>query len=406
MKYTILTLLSLILVSTFQINAQSGAAKNRQDVMDDGYTFFEADPVKERSEKYRGDIAIGWTLNSYLRAFGTYPDNSGFKIEVLKGGSVVATYKCQAKIHRKEESPVRAIKNSPEDNWMSTNTGGNCADNKTMIKTAGKYDVKIYVINGATDEEKLLRSYKIDVRESKNTRPGGVPGVSDFYIQRHAESAVAILYLRPGRGSGYAREGYYQINSGTTLKGNIDIYFNVALAQSGLEFDGVPYIRCKVNGKPLSFTNKGQVKDASQRGDQAKAQISGQPLYRLGFYQYWLNLPIEWKADGSDNNPNMEKLAGEWEIELRSGMETVRTFKFTVDNKGYPVEHPEQKNGNINLAWGSYLVQMDIPAGGSSIDYSLLPAPNEGLFYGIPWSTPEGKKMGTSVPTKGEAFLK
>ena len=128
-------------------------------------------------------------------------------------------------------------------------------------------------------------------------------------------------------------------------------------------------------------------------------------MRRLGFHQYWMNLPIEWKANGTNGNPNMEKLAGDWVVELRSGMETVRTFKFTVDAKGYPVEHPEQKNGNINLAWGSYLIEMEIPQGGSSIDYSLKPAPNEGLFYGIPWSTPEGKKIGNSLTTKGEAFL-
>ena len=134
---------------------------------------------------------------------------------------------------------------------MSTNTGNYCADKKIVIKAAGKYNIKVSVINGDTDQEKLLRSYKIDVRETKNTRPGGVPGVSDYYIQRHAESAVAVMYLRHGKGSGYVRKGYYQKSSGTTLKGNIDIYFGMVLKQGSLDFDGVPYIRCKVNGKPL-----------------------------------------------------------------------------------------------------------------------------------------------------------
>lgn len=406
MKFKTLMLLSFVFIGAAQLNAQSGAAKNRQDVLDDGYTFFEAKPVKEYSQKYGGNIAKGWTLNSYLRAFGTYPDYSGFKIEVLKGSIVVATYKCQAKIHRKEESPVPAIKKSPEDNWMSTTTGKNCADSKTVIKSAGKYNVKVYVINGDTDQEKLLRSYKIDVREAKNTRPGGVPGLSDFYIQRHAESAVAVLYLRTESSNGSLRRGYYQKSSGSTLVGNIGIYFGMALQRSAIKFDGVPYIRCKVNGKRLKFSNKGHSRGSAKRGDQAKAQISGKPVNRLGFFQYWMNFPIEWNSRGTNGNPKMEDMAGDWEIELRSGMETVRTFKFTVDAKGYPVEHPEQKNGNINLAWGSYLVDMEIPQGGSSIDYSLKPAPTEGLFYGIPWSTPEGKKMANGVPTKGPAFLK
>ena len=59
MKSKVSILLSLLFISTLQMSAQSGGAKNRQDVLDDAYTFFEAKPVKERSEKYRGYIAKG-----------------------------------------------------------------------------------------------------------------------------------------------------------------------------------------------------------------------------------------------------------------------------------------------------------------------------------------------------------
>ena len=72
--------------------------KNRQMVMDDGYTFFDATPVTEYSEKNRGDIAKGWTMTAYLRAFGTYPNNSGFNVVVSKNGKALSKMYCEGKI--------------------------------------------------------------------------------------------------------------------------------------------------------------------------------------------------------------------------------------------------------------------------------------------------------------------
>ncbi|NNE99152.1 MAG: hypothetical protein HKN25_09055, partial [Pyrinomonadaceae bacterium] len=73
-------------------SAGMSRGKNRQMVIDDGFTFFEATPVKVHSPKHRGYIAKGWTLTANLRAFGTFPDDSGFKVVVAKSGSAVATY--------------------------------------------------------------------------------------------------------------------------------------------------------------------------------------------------------------------------------------------------------------------------------------------------------------------------
>lgn len=386
----------------------TSAGKNRQNVIDDGFTFFEATPVTEYNEKSSGNISKGWTLTANLRAFGTFPDNSGFKVVVAQGGKAFATYMCQGKTHRKAESPVRDVKNSPDDDSMSTETGGTCGGSKDIfVKGPGKYDVNVFTTNGNDDSETAVRTYKIDVHEAKMIRPGKIVGPSDFYIQRYAESPVAILYLRPGLGSGRVKADYHEKGQGTTLKGNVDIYFSIAKNENsnGAGFAGVPYVRCSVNGQGVTFQNKGEVKDASMRGDKADYRRDGKPTEYIGFYSYWINLPINWRGNGTTGNPDMESQTGEWKCDLRDGSTTVRTFKWTVGGDGFPQQHPEQTSGNINLHWGAYLIDTAIPASGSSMDQRLMPMPDAGLFYGIPWKSAEGKKMAAGVPKVSDPYF-
>ncbi len=384
----------------------SSKGSNRQMVIDDGYTFFEAEPVKERSEKYRGFVAKGWTLKSSLRAFGTYPDSSSFKVVVEDNGKAVATYGCLASLYyRKAGNPSPNVRNSPIDDYL---TVGNCTDGKLFIKEPGKYDVKVSVVNGDTDEETALRTYKIDVRELKTTRPGNVPGVSDFYINRHAETAAAILYLRPsGLQDSFtkASSGYFPkaVGGGSRI-GNTDIYFNVSLDRYQLDLSR-PHIRCFVDGERVNFKNKGNISTAPVRSEVGVKAHHSKPGEYISFYEHGINMPFG-RSDQKDlSELNLADYPGQWECQLRSNVETIRTFRWTVGSDGYPVEHPEQKNGNINLFHGAYLIDMEIPEGGSSLDVRLAPMPEAGVFYGIPWSTPEGKKMAAEVPTKGKPYI-
>ena len=385
----------------------SSSGKNRQMVIDDGFTFFEATPVKAHSPKFSGYIAKGWTLTGHLRAFGTFPDNSTFKMIVMKNGKTLATYSCEAKIQRKTDIDVYQAKQSRfDDDFMRTFSGSRCGYNENIfVKSPGKYDVQIYLINGDNDEETFVRTYKIDVREAKKTRSRGIPGVSDFYIQRHAEAPVAMLYLRSGIGGIYAKHDYHWAKQGVSLQGNVEVYFNVATNSNGVEFAGTPHVRCFVNGKRLKFINKGFVTNGTMRRDGAKYERDGKKSEYMAFHNYWINLPIDWRSNGTSRNPNMENLSGEWKCDLRVKAETLRTFSWTVGQNGFPVEHPEQTSGNVNLHWGAYLIDVKIPEGGSSIDYSLKPMTNSGLFYGIPWKSTQGKKMANTVPTKGKPFL-
>ncbi len=171
-----------------------------------------------------------------------------------------------------------------------------------------------------------------------------------------------------------------------------------------MNFSGIPKVRCSVNGARQKFVNGGTVKERSVLGDSAKWERDGKPTEYLGFYNYVINMPIQWKASGQSENPDMTSLSGNWECELRDGTETIRTFRWTVGNDGFPVENAEQKSGNINLHWGAYLIETEISTD-NSLEESLMAMPNAGLFYGIPMKTEEGKKIAAGIPTKGKPYL-
>lgn len=375
--------------------------KNRQNVMDDGYTLFEAKPVKEYSDKLRGEVSKGWSLTPYLRAFGTFPNNSGFNVVVSKNGKALGKFVCSGKTYRKAEEQNPQKKNLPDDDYMMSD---DCSNPGKFIAESGMFDVQVFTVNGDTDKETAVRTYKIEVKEAKKIRPGNLPGITDYFIQRHAEAPASILYLRPSTND-IPKRNYHNITGGTTLKGNVDIIFNVALTQSQIEFSGIPYVRCSVNGERVNFQANGEVKDASVRGDTAGWERDGKAPQFLGFYQYWLNLPILFNREGRSSDPDMAKQTGNWECELRNRNESIRKFKWTVGSDGYPIEHAEQKSGNINLPWGAYLIETEFPSTENSINERLMPMPNAGLFYGIPWTSAEGKKMAADVPKVGEPYF-
>ena len=384
----------------------SSKGKNRQNVMDDGFTFFEAEPVKEYSDKYNGEISKGWTMTAYLRAFGTFPKNSGFNVVVGKNGKALSKMYCEGTSYRKSEDYAPGAKDAPDDDYVMTDKNSGCSDAKKFVAESGNFDVQVFTVNGDTDEEKLLRTYKIEVKEAKKIRPGNLPGITDYAIQRHAEAPASILYLRPSTSTGSTvKHNYQNTTGGTTLKGNVDILFNVAMTTNQIDFSGVPYVRCSVNGERVKFMQDGQVKDGWVRGDSMKWERDGKPTQYLGFYQYWLNLPIQWNGGGGSDNPDMTSKTGNWECELRNKNETLRKFKWTVGSNGFPQEHAEQTSGNINLAYGAYLIETEIPVGENSIQERLMPMPNAGFFYGIPWKSEEGKKMAAGVPKVGEPYF-
>jgi hypothetical protein len=390
----------------------SAKSQNRQIVIDDGFTFFDAEPLQEYSAAARRQVGIGWHLRSYLRMFGTVPNRSGFNLVVSKNDKELTKIRCEGTAYRKAEDPVPENRRVPEDDYLLTNFQG-CEDKRKIIKETGKLDVKVFYFDGDTDAEKLLRTYKIDVREATRVRGLATAPVEDvphYYVQRHAETAASILFLRP---KGYPN--YYRIRGESDYVSEVEIYFNISKKRQVDRLkDG--NLRCSVDGNPLKFIGQSPYSDGvdvwSPRWETAIYTDRIAPQYKtaneymdeVSFNQYRIRLPLYLKGDSGANRLGLKDYKGKWQCDFKINGETIRTFRWTIGRDGNPVPHAEQSSGNINLNYNAFLIETEVPNGGSEYDHRLLPLPNDGFFYGIPWQSAEGKTMAGKIPTKGTPF--
>ncbi len=395
---------------------RSASGSNRQIVIDDGFTFFDAEPLQEYSAQARRQVGIGWHLQSHLRMFGSVPNRSGFNVVVSKAGKDLTKIRCEGISYRKGDDPVPENRRAPQDDYLMTNQRG-CEDKTKLIKETGKLDVKIYYFNGSTDEERLLRTYKIDVREATRVRglaTAPVPDVPHYYIQRHAETPAALLFVRPISG-GNLSPNYFRIAGDGDFNSEIEIYFNISTKRQVDRLQNA-VTRCSVNGTPVNFPGTGDYADGARlrqlRVETAIYTDRFAPEYKraneymdeVSFSLYQVKLPILMRNDPANNRIGMSDRKGNWECSIRINGETIRTFRWTIGNDGRPVPHPEQSSGNVNLNYNAYLVEAEVPGGGSLVDHRLLPLPNDGFFYGVPWTSAEGKAAAAKVPKKGNPY--
>jgi len=390
------------------INAQP---KTRQMVMDDAFTYFEAIPNTTRDSSKARDVDDGWMLKSSLRVMGTFPRRSAFKISVLKNGKVLGTSRCGGGRYIYDANAVPK-RYSLGDNFLWHDTG--CWSKKAKINEVGDLDVEIRVVNGDTDEETLVRTYKINVK--KITRVGGpvskpYADASQYAIMRHTDSAVAFIHLTvPG-----SKDYYNQTKNSSDSSGRsqVELYFSMSPEKSG-KYPSRGYLRCSVDGSRVTFPDNGDFTDlmtaqilrttALEYTDRISPKFKRGPEYKdpLRFSQLRSILPMAWGGDGKKYSKfEISSKPGNWECKWMNNGETYRIFRFKVEIDGMIEPHPEQASGNVNLYHNAFMIDMEIPDEATEFDYRLGPQPAKGLFYGIPWKTAEGKALAARVPQKG-----
>ncbi|MCU0239991.1 MAG: hypothetical protein MUC29_11165 [Pyrinomonadaceae bacterium] len=401
MKLVYSFLFLIFICSTVFANGQ-----NRQMVMDDAVTFFDAEPVVVKDTTNNRDTDTGWYLKSDLRILGTFPKNSAFRIVVKKAGKEISSIRCEGKVYLKEEqfknNNRRDIFNLDFEDYMTAERS-KCFDKAEVIKEIGKLDVEIYFVEGGSNKETLVRKHKIDVHKLSRVRVSNsipVPDVSHYFVSRHTESAVAFAFFPPS----YTGDNglYFETQSYVfTAKPNPNSNQQKLSIYSSLSPDGQknfpinPTAACSLNGQKVTLADeKVWAKINSNRREMATHSRKGFSE-QLEFTGMTFVLPFIYRSD--------ELKDGKWECAIVEKGVTFRTFRFEIKN-GDLVSHPEQRNGNINLFHKAALVDMEIPKGGTLADFRLLPLPNDGFFYGIPWTTAEGKAMAGSVPKKGIPF--
>lgn len=394
--------------NTSRINARP---ESREMVMDDAFTYFEAMPVTKRDASKARDVDDGWMLKSYLRVMGTFPRRSAFKVSVLRNGKVLGTSRCGGGryVYNANAVPKMAYWG---DNFLWHDAG--CWSKKGKINQIGKFDVEIRVINGDTDEETLVRTYKIDVRKITRVRGSAVnsyPDSSLYAVMRHTDSAVAFIHLTsPGM-----KDYYNKTKTSTTSSGlsQVELYFSMSPEKTG-KYPKRGYIRCSVDGTRITFPDNGDSTDlltpqilrttALAYTDRISPKFKRGAEYKdqLRFSQLRSILPMAWGGDGKKYNKfEISTKPGNWECKFMNNGETYRIFRFKVESNGEIARHPEQAIGNVNLYHNASIIDIEIPDGATEYDYRLAPQPAKGLFYGIPWKTAEGKAMAARIPKKG-----
>lgn len=383
-----------------QTNSQSETiSQTAGNFIDDGFTWFEAVSFQEPVNGTRTDL--GWALKSTIRLMGDHPRRSAFKITISKAGKPLATTRCEAFPEASRYTGVIYL-------WTLE-----CFKKETAIKDLGKFDVQIAFVNGDTDAETVLRNYKIEVLKADRVTGPTMKPIADapqYYLSRHAEAPASILFLRPEGKFSYVGNSGNSSNSGAGAN-EVEIYFSLSPSKEGTgTYMRNNYLRCTVDGKPLELQNDKVEIETVRRYAQvysdrlaAQYKTSGTP-YQEEIEFLWLRaeLPVTFGTNAPDaHETNFNNHPGKWECNLTNNGATLRTWRWTVNRDGMATKHPEQ-NGNVNLFYNSYLLDTEIPAGGTLIDKRLAPVSlAEGFFYGQPWTTAEGKAMAAKVPTKG-----
>lgn len=369
--------------------------------VDDGFTWFESVATQELDAKQMA-VPTGWTLKSWVRPMGAYPKHSAFKFVVSRAGKVLGTTRCEA-------SSYNIPSNNPAD--VSFVFADGCGDKAAATKETGKFGVEVFFIDGATNAERGVRKYRIEVlqveRVKDQTGKFAGPDSPRYVISRHAEAPISFLYLRPAYALNYTAN-----TNGSNSLNQVEVYFGVSPYKDINSLRAK--LRCTVDGKPLQLPGDGYMADlvdnnAERRyeeiySDRLAAKYQTGPRYQdsFGFELVRATLPLTYGGGrAAPGRLNLSDYPGRWECSMRDEGERLRTWRWAVGADGMPIRHTEQ-GGNVNLHPNSYLIETEIPAGGSAMDKRLAPASAaEGFFYGQPWATPEGRAAASKVTAKG-----
>ncbi len=421
------SLYRLIVVLLLALPTVASAELPEGLVWDDPYTWFD---VSEDSRYVNGATEdLGWKLQYKFRMFGDVPENSAFRLVLSRDGKELGSLR---------ENGNRRQIGRPGFDWDRPLLGMS-ADSlvnwKTPIVGAGLYDLAVYYIDGTSLDEHLARRYTLDVRAAPRVRGTASNSQADgphYYLNRHGDAAWSIVHQRPGKFPEYMADYY---NTGAA--GNsVTLYWNTFPRMS--EKDGKTVasetwisgrLKAKVNGKRIDLGSQARLQQVTNKQvRQIWAEMSDRnaEAYRTGppnkqairFAMYRTDLPLTWRDDderhttrqpsGSvtyEATPKQDFVAlndhpGEWEIEWVVNGETLRSWRFDVDETGR-IQPWDETPGDITTGPHAHFVEMNIPEGGTSIDGRLTPDfVEDGALFGL--GLPD--EFADKVPEKGEPF--
>lgn len=397
-------LCGLVWVYCALLGAAGGASAQAGDgvYLDDGYTWFSL--TSHRAVRGGQPVSDGWSLLSNLRAWGPIPNRSAFKVVVEPPGGKVGVYQFQGQVY-----PDANGKNACLVIVGLRNTD-------VVIPAVGLVPVKVYLINGDTDEETLLRTYTLDVRRVARFSGSGSnpsPDAPVYYLARGGEVLASIIHRRWPRDPSYVWDNSQRYDHNV-----VEVLFTHAPEL----FDNPAHMShavVTVDGQPLRLAHDevvgGFTSDRQERAEATSVPASKTgPLDRTAFAsrQYYVVLPLTWGKDGDRGRradwTAIDDHPGAWEVTWVQGTNVLRTWRFRVQPDGHIAQHPEEAAG-LQLAPANFcpdatLCETVIPGGGSILDARLSPdEAKRGAFYGRAWTTPDMQASAARVPDRNTA---
>lgn len=337
-------------------------------VLNDAATNFVLETVKDSN----GRKDVGWCPKPTFVMVGDVPGRSALRYVIKQKGKELYAHRCEilpnSSLADKKVWDARA-----------------CYDRRKYVAGTGRFDVDVYFIDGDSGEGKLLRKLKIDVHRAAKFKDAP----ADYYVQRHADAAVGYISV--------ASNGRMTLHTFHTRDQELDRQFGFS-----------QFLRCNANGQAIEFQNPRLTGKFDSLAYAVMTVPGNNPSgYRDSISFVRKNSELPMAINGKDSlfyDPT--KNPGKWECRIMGEADRTvyRTFSFEITSNGKITPHPEQRNGNVNLAENQTMVEVGIPDGGSTLDQRLLPQPDAGFFYGIPWTTPEGKAAAKRVPKKGDPY--
>jgi hypothetical protein len=371
--------------------------------MDDGYTHFEA---RNHRTADHNKYTNSWSLHSRLRVLGKLPPYSGFRVVVQKDGKTLSDAKYQCRPATTGAQPLMGLL------WSY--------DDKQKMTTTGEHKVLVYVTKGDDNSEHLARTYTINIAPIARIEGMGsylMKMPPEYIISQHSEVLSTIIFQRT---AGWRQ--YVAPESASDMAYNfVELLMTHSPSEEGKSFN-TAICRFKVNGKtvfkeqngvPQDRTNSTQIDfQVALHTDRNAPQYHRGAAYKeeIAFKRTSIFLPLSWGTGDMVQRDfiHLKDHPGNWEVEFSHQGKPIRTWKFVVDKEGIIQPHPEQiaaqKAGKFGLMPGASLVETIIPPGGSYADARVVPSAVTGLFYGLPFTTPETKAMVAKLPKKSTAW--
>ncbi len=293
------------------------------------------------------------------------PPKSPVRLDWTSGGKVVASIKCD--LHQ---------------GIYRDTIGVQCDYRDKPLKAAGAINAKLIVTDDADDKEYLIRDLKVNATPYRGDANGPIWQI----VPDDVLGAGYAVHIHTGEQT--AREG--------------EIGFNFWISGPLQHPQG--QLRCSIDGKQLQDDFEGEFEDMGH-GEEEEISTKIIPKHGKATYYYWKHVQflVGQLYFGKDKHGDHFVLGdhpGAWSCDLRLDHQVLRTFVFTVDDKGRIQSGAMQQAKDspplpADVAW----IEMRFPKS-NSVDTRIRPAAmKHSRGFGLPWpSDPSVKALHAMFP--------